>query len=346
MPRLPYYAGPIASAAVTHVPPPQPGFLQSMLRDRGAGLKSAIASAFYNPETDPDAQRARHYGAQADAEEYKLQRQQGADEALATAGDRFAEYGERVIPGVTPLEAIQAAAAKTITEAAAAGVDPKQSSFILRAFALSLPPQMADALGVRANSLLDGKYLGANGSPSLARQDFVREDEQQHEGTEWEIRAETDLQKEGIASGDRRYATDVGAATDRYDADLDYRASRENNREDNYTSSFNNAYNRSFDEATGAGGTQTVTTVTKDEGEKARNPNPIARAFGAQPTPGRPPSTTRTTVTTPLPRGRSAPAAGGQVKVPPISALRDGEITDFANGESWTLVNGQPQRVK
>jgi len=321
MPRLPYYAGPIASSSVVHVPTPQPGFLQSMLRGGGGGLKSAIASAFYNPETDPDAQRARHYGAQADAEEYKLQRQQGADEALATAGDHLGEYSERIIPGTTPAAAVQAAAARTITDAAAAGVDPKQSSFILRAFALSLPPQMADALGVRANSLLDGKYLGANESPSLARQDFVREDEQQHEGTEWEIRAETDLREAGIESGDRRYATDVGAATDRYDADLDYRASRENNREDNFTSGFNNAYNRSFDAAAG-GGEQTVETVTVDKGEPARRPNAIQRAFGARETEGRPPSKTTTKTTTPVPRGRRATGPEGRGRNrPPLSSF-------------------------
>lgn len=39
-----------------------------------------------------------------------------------------------------------------------------------------------------------------------------------------------------------------------------------------------------------------------------------------------------------------APAAGGST--PPISALKEGQVTTFGNGQRWTLQNGQPVQVK
>jgi hypothetical protein len=49
--------------------------------------------------------------------------------------------------------------------------------------------------------------------------------------------------------------------------------------------------------------------------------------------------------------GGGAPQVGAtpqpqQPGSPPASALKEGVITNFANGQSWTLKNGQPQRVR
>ena len=51
----------------------------------------------------------------------------------------------------------------------------------------------------------------------------------------------------------------------------------------------------------------------------------------------------------PPPVNTGMPSRGGpQVSLPPaaLSALKEGIVTDFANGQSWTIQNGKPVRVK
>ncbi len=328
MPRNPYYSGPIASASVAHGPAPGPSFLETAFRDGGKGLKSAIAQAFYNPEADPDFQRARHYGAQADAEQYKLERTQGADEALAGLGPTMSEYRERTLPS-TSVDAVANVAAGAIMRAVSEGVKPEDATAVMRAFALSLPGDMADDVGVRVNSLLAGQYLGENQSPSLARQDFVREDEQTQQTHGWEMEDETKRRGQDIESGDRRYSSDTSAAASRYSADasagasryghdLDYRASRENNTEDHDRTDRREQ------------GSETVQTVTVDKGDKGEKPGMIARLFGAEETPARLPSKTTRTVKRPTAEGQ--PAA-----VPPPDQRVAGRNYMTPRGEmTWT----------
>ncbi len=44
--------------------------------------------------------------------------------------------------------------------------------------------------------------------------------------------------------------------------------------------------------------------------------------------------------------GGAAPAVGGGGGSPPVDRLKEGQVTTFANGQKWTLKNGQPAKVE
>ena len=80
------------------------------------------------------------------------------------------------------------------------------------------------------------------------------------------------------------------------------------------------------------------------EGVEADVFNEMQRiAVGQSPTYLTPQSGAQPASTSPLPMGaKGQPQAG----TPPASKLKEGVITTFKNGQSWTLANGQPKQVR
>lgn len=270
MPTVPYYRGGISSGAVAHGPAPQASLLQTLASGAGSGgdaLGSLIGRAFYDPEKDPRAQQAAYYKAQAEGEAFKNERATAGAQAAADFGrDSSIIRSFRQLD--TPPEMTQRAISDALTRAIAGGADPKQTAAMLRAFGMSLGGDAGDEMSVRINSVLDGKYLNANESPSLARQDFVREDEQKADA---EIEAgKRNMEKYGFdtASSDRRYNTDVDAGTQRRGQDVSAGTARrgqnldfESDRRSRITDTFTSVYNNERD--LGGGNGKAVTRIER-----------------------------------------------------------------------------------
>lgn len=293
MPRVPYYGGNITSAAMTNPVAPAKSLLQTV-GETGVGmvLGSGFADLFKDPATDPKVQQARYFATQADAEQQKIEAARKAGEAQQTLG-RDAGIVRAFRQPDTPLDKTAEAIAGAAQRALAAGADAKQVMAQVNTFALSLPGDAADQLGVRIQAILGGNYIKENESPSLARQDFVREDAQ----------AATSKIEDGKLAM-QKYGFDTKAATDRIDIATDAKtavrgqdvsAGTARRGQDLTNQRAIEAQRRVADLA--AQPTETVKTTTLDKGDKGSQPGALARAFGAQPKPARAPSKTEKTVT-------------------------------------------------
>lgn len=266
MPRIPLYSGPIASAVMPQsFAPRDTGFLAQGGR-HGADLLGGVEGQmlrrlFLGPQANPQAELARKYGAEADAETYKLEQAKGADQARSGLANVFDELNYRTGrdggagptspvtniveevpyagPAATPTtpqeeaSRMRAAGGRALTGALAAGADAKETTPLMQAFALSMGD---DNEIVRTNSALEAKYLGDNQAPSLQAQVAKIEDEQKQE---MDIEdGKRRMQKYGFdtASADRRYDTDVDAGTARRGQDVSASTSRANNASSQATS--------------------------------------------------------------------------------------------------------------
>lgn len=265
MPIVPRYNGPISSSAVAYGPGAKPSLLDTLANGRGDFFGSALGRLFYDPEQDPRAQQAGLYKAQRDKEEYETGRMRTDDEATRNFSRDSAIVSGFRTPQ-TPVAETEKAINYALNQALATG-DPKQITPLLKAFALSMGPA-GDNLMVRANSM-DGAYLKAGESPSLERQDFVREDEQQADAeTEQGKRA---MEKYGFdtASSDRRYNTDVDAGVQRRGQDVSAGTARRGqdigvveNRRDRAASAFTDIFKS--ERALQGGDGKSVTRIKRD----------------------------------------------------------------------------------
>lgn len=249
MPRNPYFSGSVASDNMVRGPAPQPGVMQGVISPVLQAIVGAQGSA-QDRQTEQQrrevlAQQARLYGAQADQEAYKGQQAQRADSAIQGLGSTIGEYGQRT-QGMeldpTQQRTLGDIMVSAFEGAVSGGADPKVAMQMVT-------PMIAasgnDELMVRLNAAA-GKYLGANESPSLARQDFVREDIQAFDAGQAD--QERALKKYGLdqESGDRRYDTDTDAGVAIRGQNVTASTSRANNRDDNTTARYNNAYTTTY----------------------------------------------------------------------------------------------------
>lgn len=242
MPRVPYYSGSIGSAVLPQSPVPQQPDYEGLAND----VSRSIASAFgYMRDAKAQKELSRQRAAAAAVDEQKVAEARAGQDArsrLASTLDELsyrsggppnnAQAGTSTPPiaesypyeaDPQALAAAEAAAptrlrqlaVKAYRDAAGAGGDKdtiKTLLPILQAFNLE---HGDDGAIVQTNAALDGKYLGKEESPSLGRQDFIREDEQAHDMAKKQD--ELRMQKYGfdLEHTDRRYSTDVSAATSR-----------------------------------------------------------------------------------------------------------------------------------
>lgn len=298
MPRNPYFSGSVASDNFVRGPAPQPSFMQGVVSPVLQAVMGARGTA---QERQADAQRAevlaqqaRLYGAQADQEAYKGQRAQQGDAALQGLGSTIGEYGQRT-QGMT-LDPTQQRTLGDILVSAfegavSGGADPETARAMIMPMLASTGN---DELMVRLNAAA-GKYLGANESPSLARQDAVREDVQAFDAGQAD--QERALKKYGfdLESGDRRYNTDVDAGVARRGQDVSAATSRQNNRDDNTTSRYNNAYSTTYQGAVamrgqdvGAQGSTTTATQYGPDGKPTGSVKKVTAPPPARPAAARP----------------------------------------------------------
>lgn len=337
MPRVPYYNGGVSSQVMPA------GFVAGrpdtagMADDIGDTVGMLAGRYFGKAQTPAEKELARQRAAAAAVDEQKLKDAQAQQSAAADTSGTLDELNYRsgrgaptdpgmgtapvVLAGETPYsgppatpmtpeqdtDKLRQLAVDATRRGLGAGGDVKQLSPILQSFLMS---NGDDAGIVRANAALEGKYLGEDQSPSLARQDTIREDKQQHD-TETED-AKLRMQKYGFdtASADRRYNTNVDAGTQRRGQDLSAGTARRG--QDVEHGDRVRGQDLADGRARDAAGYTSTTTTTKDAGAPAQNPGFVARMFGAQAAPGRAPSTTKTTVRKPL------SASGGR---PPLSAF-------------------------
>jgi hypothetical protein len=298
MPRNPYFSGSVASDNFARGPAPQQGFMQGVVSPVMQAILGAQGSA-QDRKTDAQraevlAQQARLYGAQADQEVYTGQRAQQGDAAIGTLGSTIGEYGERV-QGMD-LDATQQRTLGDIMVSAfegavGGGADPKVAMQMIMPMVAS---SGNDELVVRLNAAA-GKYLGANESPSLARQDFVREDVQAFDADQAEQKRALEKYGLGLESGDRRYNTDVDAGVAIRGQNVTASTSRANNRDDNATSRGNNAYNTTYNgrialrgQDVAAQGTTTTATTYDATGKPTGSAKKVVRPTGRAGTPGAP----------------------------------------------------------
>lgn len=345
MPVVPFYRGSNASPAQVFGGGPAKSPMQALLEGgKDSALSKGIAAAFYNPKSDPDVQRARLYGAQADKEAYDLERAQAGAAAvpemqkqggIAMAFQRSPLPGAKVDPEGTANALIGA-----YQGALANNADPKIAASMLQSFMLQLPPDIADQVGVRVNSMINGNYIKSNESPSLARQDFVRDDEQaadqaKQDSVNAETRYGNDLDYKASI-----YGTDVRASTDRRGQDV---SARVQTRGQDVT---DRRERDSWDKPP----TVETTVTTLDKGDPGK---PASRGFfgiGARPeTPARLPAKTVTTTkgsaagalqaaapgATPPAQPQGRAASGGQ-SAAPVPGARQG------NDGNWYVPD--PQR--
>jgi hypothetical protein len=218
MARNPYYSGPIASTVLSTTGDmgSDGGFLHKFVN--GGGADSALSSLFYNRKNDPDAQRADLYRAQTEAARAEMAQKQAEADAIArgrTASTDLGSAADEYVQREGGPQMLGQSASKIAPvlfgqarDAIAKGADPKAVTAQMRAFALaSGDPNLM----VSVNSALEAKYLGENESPTIGRQDLIREDKQEFEGGQND--ADRALKKYGfnLESGDRRYNTDTDA---------------------------------------------------------------------------------------------------------------------------------------
>lgn len=340
MPRVPYFNGSLTSRVSTpgYTPPPSYDGVVDSVGDAVSGM----AERYFGKKREAARQAAeqeltRQRAAAAAVDEQKVAEAQAADDArsqmsstldevnyragrgsptdpnLGTAPVQITEPAPSNGPAATPMTADQEAeklrglATGAAQTALGAGGDVKKISPLLQSFLLT---NGDDAGIVRANAALEGKYLGEDQSPSLQRQDQIREDKQQHDTEKND--ADLRMKKYGfdVESRDRRYNTDVDAGTARRGQDLSAGTARRG--QDIEHGDRARGQDMADARARDANGYTQTTTTTKDPGEKPSNPNFVQRMFGAQAAPGRAPSTTKTTVR--RPNG----AGGGR---PPLSAF-------------------------
>lgn len=244
MPRSPFFSGPIASAVMPQSPVMRQTGLDPRTAERiGNSIGGVFERYFYDEDKDPEAQRAKLLAAQRANQEEELAASGRANNARTSLSGDLAEYGYRggasaptspalgttpydiaeTIPSDAPAAApgsskpVTAVAGSALQRALASGGDSKELTPIMRAFMLSA----GDDEGiVRTNAALEAKYLGNNQSPSLARQDTVREDEQAQDMAKHD--GDLRMRKYGFdtASADRRYDTDTDAGTQRRGQDI------------------------------------------------------------------------------------------------------------------------------
>jgi hypothetical protein len=246
MPRVPLYSGPIASAVMPQSFTPRDTGIFAQGGQAVSGIEGQLLRRlFFGKQVTPQQELARKYGAEADAEAYKLEQAKTADTARSGLANVFDELnyrtgrdgragptspvtnivdevpytGPAAVP-VTPAEEasrMRAAGGRALTGALAQGADAKQTTPLMQAFALSMGD---DNEIVRTNAALEGKYLGDTQAPSLEAQVAKIEDAQKQE---MEIEdGKRRMQKYGFdtASADRRYDTDVDAGTARRGQDI------------------------------------------------------------------------------------------------------------------------------
>jgi hypothetical protein len=313
MARNPYYSGRIGTGTQSAIGQTFRPFADS-LHEFAAGDDSSnlFKSIFYKRENDPDAQLADYRRAQTDAERQKIDAANRGVEAGQTFNSTLGELTDRV----GGPQQVGANASKMLPvvlghlqTGVANGMDPKEAAAAAKIWAAST----GDAGVIAAvQSGIEGKYLGENESPTIARQDAIRDDNQAFEANKQE--ADLRLKKYGfdIESADRRYNTNVDASTARRGQDVSAGTARrgqdigstDQRRGQDMTDA------RARDTAYGA----TTTVTTKDPGSKGRSPA-LWGLFGDKGEPSRAPSTTKVTTRAPATPKRMVydPRTGGLV---------------------------------
>lgn len=269
MPRNPTYSGSLASQVLPYSPTPQPSLISQIAARKGS-LVSSLKDMFYNPEGDPEFQRARLYAAQAAEAERTRLKQEGVATAVSDAGSQLQQImtDGRILPGADP-NVVRAGVLSHLTPVAAAGGTEADISPLLKLFGLA---RGDDQFTTQMNSNMEGKYLGDNQSPSLAAQVAKREDEQSQATSLATMEDATKRYGMGLESGDRRYASDnsraaseygsrQSAGASMYGSDRDFQAAENKRRSDNYFAA--------YDRNNPAGNTMTEeVTLSPDKSKK------------------------------------------------------------------------------
>ena len=256
MPRAPYYSGSIAGGAQAYAAPAKPSLLQQVLAPAagmvlGEGLGGMVAQRFRDPNTDPNAMLARQRRAEAIAKELEVERAQAAATALQDFGGTTAAYTrelpERIgaNPSADQMGAVRRVMTGAYQGALAAGADPEQASALLNAFYLQFANGEGDNMMTRVNAA-GGTYIKADENPSLARQDFQREDNQVQATSIQDSINTTDITQSGIAADASKYGARQAAGASMYGADRGYAASTENNSRDNSTDRYKTVFDATF----------------------------------------------------------------------------------------------------
>jgi hypothetical protein len=333
MPRAPYYNGPITAGGGAYAAPAKPSLLQSVLAPAagmllGDGIGGMVAGRFRDPNTDPNAQRARQLAAEAALKEEELARVRRGEAAMQGMGDTFGAYTrnlrERIGDG--PLRPDQQAALSRVMSGAlqgavAAGADPEQARSVAQAFAMQFGADFGDNTIARVNSM-GGTYLGDDESVSVDGQTRMLDANRAQETAIQDSINTTDLGRSRIAADADMYGSRTAAGATLGSAQIGATASENNNRRNNVSAERRNAYNRAIETYRGAL-PQSRTTTGPDGTTTVQTSGRVATFGGGAVARG----------------GRGAPA-------PPVSALREGEETVFDNGQVWTLRNGRPVQVE
>lgn len=248
MPRVPFYSGSIASAVLPQSPVRELPDYDRLTRDVSNSIGEAFGFARQNKAAKD---LARQRAAAAAVDEQKVEQAKaaaGARSKLASTLDELAyrsggppPAGSTFVNTATPPiaesypvtgqdpAAVEAAAEaqparlrqlvmQAYRDAAGSGGNAMENggaSALLPIVQSFFAGQGDDANIVRANAALDGKYLAEDASPSLQRQDTIREDKQSHDMDKQQN--DLRMKKYGfdVESRDRRYNTDVDASTSR-----------------------------------------------------------------------------------------------------------------------------------
>jgi hypothetical protein len=324
MPRVPFYSGPIGSAVLPQSFAPRDTGIFAQGGESVGASTGRLFSSIFNPNGNPERQRARLYKAQADSEEYKLGQTKAGDTARSKLGAVFGEmdYREGRAPGATPLPDMPrvveevpfeadarayptaaetganraSAIASAATAGLAGGADKDQVLAMMRAQALASGD---DNFVTRVNAAMAGTYLGDNQSPSLRAQIEKREDEQVEArvklGEESRLKiygldVESADRRRGqdIDSADSRYATGVQAGTARRGQDIsNAREIRADNLEHGrWQYEFNNPTQTTTQTTLGADGRSK--TEVKTDHRPARTPGAAPRPAAARPPANKP----------------------------------------------------------
>lgn len=148
-----------------------------------------------------------------------------------------------------------------------------------------------------------------------------------------------------ITSGDRRYTADRNAESRDYSADQgragrEYSADRGVDRAGVSAGASEYGADRRA-ESTEYGVDQRSASADYGTDRRAASSDYRTQAGGVAPKAGPPRGPQRRAVQRP-----ASGQGGGPAASPPISALKEGHQTTFANGQVWTLTNGKPVRVK
>lgn len=276
MPRSPYFSGALASGGQVRGPDRVPGFMEVP-----GQLESAIGKAFggmfYNPQNDPDAQRARLYGAQADKAETdadllnaQARARMGLPELMgAMTGAPTNRYDVRpegeAAPGdmrLTEEEHRQAdlqdrdrAQQAGLFSLLSGGVEGEDASKIMAA----LGAAMGDNDDVaRYRAAAAGNYLGVNDAVSIddqvavAERNFTQRDREQTADLDQRNNANerdniTRLAGYQLGFDSDVYTADSRERTSRYDTDVDAETDLQMNTDDNSTSRWTTAYDNFID---------------------------------------------------------------------------------------------------